>query len=91
MRLNFTRSTARLLAGLALVLAGCGAREEPADIVIVNGAEPESLDPQIVSGQPEIRVVGALFEGLTRFNATTGDPEPALARHWKLSNDGNRR
>ncbi len=88
MRLNFTRSTASLLAGLALVLTGCGAREEPADIVIVNGAEPESLDPQIVSGQPEIRVVGALFEGLTRFNATTGDPEPALASHWELSNDG---
>lgn len=79
---------AAVLAGWALLLAGCGTREEPADIVIINGAEPESLDPQIISGQPELRVVSALFEGLTRFNAKTGDPEPALASSWEISTNG---
>ena len=88
MRLNFTRSTASLLTGLGLVVAGCAAREEPADIVIVNGAEPESLDPALVSGQPDIRVVLGLFEGLTRSHARTGEPEPSLASHWEISPDG---
>jgi oligopeptide transport system substrate-binding protein len=79
---------ASCLVGALLCAGGCGGREEPADLIIVNGAEPESLDPQIVSGQPEMRVVSSLFEGLTRFNARTGDPEPALASHWELSPDG---
>lgn len=69
-------------------LAGCGGPAEQPDLVIINGAEPESLDPQIISGQPEMRVVSGLFEGLTRFNARTGEPEPALASHWELSPDG---
>ena len=79
---------ASCLVGALLCAGGCGGRDEPADLIIVNGAEPESLDPQIVSGQPEMRVVSSLFEGLTRFNARTGDPEPALASHWELSPDG---
>lgn len=88
MRRHFRHLFAGLLFGVAPWLAGCGASEAPADFVIINGAEPESLDPQIISGQPEIRVVSALFEGLTRFNARTGEPEPALASHWEISPDG---
>jgi oligopeptide transport system substrate-binding protein len=87
-RARSVRSTASLISLLGCLLAGCGLREEPADLVIINGAEPESLDPQIISGQPELRIVSSLFEGLTRFNARTGEPEPAIASRWEISNDG---
>ncbi len=75
-----------LLAVLALV--GCGKNEPRADITIINGAEPESLDPAIITGQPDGRVAGALFEGLTRLNPKTATPEPALAERWEISADG---
>jgi len=75
--------------GLTLLLtAGCRQSFEPADIVIINGGEPESLDPAIITGQPDGRAVGALFEGLVRFNAKTATPEPAIAERWDVSPDG---
>lgn len=75
------------LPALALALSGCLPAERRADLVIVNGAEPESLDPAIITGQPDLRVVGTLFEGLTRYHAQTGGPEPGLAGRWEISPD----
>src|SRR5947209_7972822 len=72
---------------VGLLLAGCGRKEPRADIVILNGAEPESLDPAIVTGQPEMRVAVALFEGLTRFDPHTGQATPGLAQSWEKSSD----
>lgn len=60
----------------------------PADLVIINGKEPESLDPVIINGQADGRIVSSLFEGLTRYNAKTGRPEPGLAESWEISPDG---
>lgn len=76
------------LAALLLCVTGCRPAEPKADLVIVNGAEPESLDPAIVTGQPDLRVVSALFEGLTRSDPKTGSPIPSLAERWDLSPDG---
>jgi len=88
---NLRRGLSPLLAAtgitLVLVTGGCRSSEPAADIVIVNGAEPESLDPAVVTGQAELRVVSALFEGLTRSNPRTGDSEPALAESWFISAD----
>src|SRR5882757_287382 len=75
-----------LLAGL--LLAGCARHEPPADITIINAAEPESLDPAIITGQPELRVVQALFEGLTRLDPKTARAIPGMAEHWEISPDG---
>ncbi len=61
--------------------------QEPAELVIINGAEPESLDPAIVTGQPDIRAASALFAGLTSPNPLTGLPEPCLAESWEISSD----
>jgi oligopeptide transport system substrate-binding protein len=77
-----------LVSALALLFAGCVARETPADLVIVNGNEPESLDPAIVTGMSEMRITKALFEGLLRLDGTNGRPVPALAEHWDVSADG---
>jgi oligopeptide transport system substrate-binding protein len=76
-----------LLLVVCLVVAGCFRREPPADLTIVNGAEPETLDPAIVTGQPDMRVVQGLFEGLTRLDPKTGGPIPGLAERWEISPD----
>ena len=41
---------------LALVLsflAGCARPDPPADLVVINGMEPETLDPALCTGQPD--------------------------------------
>ena len=68
--------------------AGCFQQHEPADFVVINGPDPESLDPAVITSQADGRIVSALFEGLTRFNAVTAQAEPALAKRWDISGDG---
>jgi len=69
------------------LLSGCGHREIPADITILNGAEPESLDPAIIVAQADMRVIQGLFEGLTRVDPKTGKAIPGLAGSWEISPD----
>ena len=71
---------------LALALCGC-ARPPRADLVFLNGAEPETLDPALITGQPEGRVANALFEGLLAFDQS-GKPQPGAAESWEVSADG---
>jgi oligopeptide transport system substrate-binding protein len=71
-----------------LAVAGCSGSRPPADLVIVNGAEPESLDPAIMTAQADLRIGGSLFEGLTRFDPVDGNPVPGLAERWEVSDDG---
>jgi oligopeptide transport system substrate-binding protein len=68
--------------------SGCARREPPANVTIINNAEPETLDPAILSGIPEFRIVMGLFEGLTRLDPKTARPIPGLAQHWDISPDG---
>jgi len=75
-----------LLCGVIL-LAGCARREPPADITIINNAEPETLDPAILTGQPEFRIAIGLFEGLTRLDPKTARPIPGLAESWEVSSN----
>ncbi len=64
-------------------------RNEPrADVVIVNAAEPESIDPAIITGQPDGRVAASLFEGFTRQSPVDGTAIPGLAERWEISADG---
>lgn len=49
---------------------------EPADFTFINGTEPQSLDPALVSGQPEGRIIDAIFEGLYRVEADFGEAAP---------------
>jgi len=77
-----------LLATSLGLMTSCVRHETPADVVIVNGTEPESLDPHIVTGIPEMRLTKALFEGLTRLDAHNAQPVPAIAERWEISPDG---
>ncbi len=76
-----------ILSALALLLASCGPTEPRADFPFLNGTEPETLDPAIITGQPEGRIALALFEGLT-----ARDPAarivPGVAKRWEISPDG---
>ena len=54
----------------------------------ISGSEPESLDPQIGSGQPEARIYVALFDGLTEYDPKTGEAVPSLAEHWDIAQIG---
>ena len=68
-------------------LAACDGPSRRADLVFINGAEPETLDPGIITGQPEGRVVNALFEGLCAYDEN-GRAVPGVAESWEISPDG---
>jgi oligopeptide transport system substrate-binding protein len=83
-RRAFCFSSAIIFLGF---LAGCS-RYERADLVIVNGPEPETLDPAILTGQADGRIALTIFEGLTRYNETNATPLPGIAERWDISPDG---
>jgi oligopeptide transport system substrate-binding protein len=76
-----------LPAALIPFLCGC-VQKEKAALVIINGTEPETIDPAIMTGQPEGRLAIALFEGLTANDPKTSAAMPALAERWEVSPDG---
>jgi len=88
--------TAILLTSIACSAAArneefFGKTEPPKTNVLryVTGDEPESLDPQLSSGQPEARIFMALYEGLVEYDAKTMDPVPAIAERWDENNDSS--
>ncbi len=73
---------------IVILPAGCLRREPAANLTILNGAEPQSLDPALLTGQADMRVAIGLFEGLTRFEPKTSRAIPGLAERWEISPDG---
>jgi oligopeptide transport system substrate-binding protein len=66
-----------VLAWLAL-----GEHAPRADFVLAS-QEPRTLDPARVSWIAEIQLANTMFEGLTRLNSDTFQPEPAVAEYWE--------
>ena len=89
---NFlSRARCRFLASVVLIsflACGCFRSEPPADVTIINGGEPETLDPAIIVSQPDMRVVRGMYEGLMRLDPKTGEAIPGLAESWDVSPDG---
>jgi ABC-type oligopeptide transport system substrate-binding subunit len=52
------------------------------------GAEPESFDPGLATGQPDGRVCRILFEGLTTDHPAGHGNLPGQAYRWQISPDG---
>lgn len=68
-------------------------RSRPADPQVFrfcNGAEPEALDPALMTAQPDGRIGRAVFEGLAVEDPRTLDPIPGVARSWEVSADGRK-
>ncbi|HET7539360.1 MAG TPA: peptide ABC transporter substrate-binding protein [Polyangiaceae bacterium] len=59
-----------------------------AELRFTNGNEPKTLDPQLATGQPEHRILTAIFEGLARLDARSLEPAPGAAESWDISPDG---
>ncbi len=57
-------------------------------LTIANSAEPSSLDLHTVTGQPELRVIGAIFEGLVLRGINGGAIRPGAAKTWDISDSG---
>lgn len=72
---------------ILLLLSACRPLP-PADLVLHNGREPETIDPHLLTGQADGRIGSALFEGLTRFDPVTSLAIPGLAERWQISPDG---
>lgn len=78
-----------LLAAALSAAAGCGGGGSPPGILKVgNGAEPEALDPHLVTGIPEHHILQTLFEGLVNLDPSTLEPVPGVAESWDVSDDG---
>ena len=86
-------------AGVSIALSSCateatsrfyGKTEPPKDNVLryISGSEPESLDPPVATGQPEARVMMALYDGLVEYEPKTMEPIPALAESWQIGQGG---
>ena len=65
----------------------------PADFTFINGTEVQSIDPAIVTGVPEGRIINGIFEGLYRpmpdpDEPTNLRPTPAIAESCDISADG---
>lgn len=76
------------LAVYALARASSQASLPRADFAFCNQNEIASLDPHVASDVSSGRILGALYEGLTRIDPSTGAPAPALAESWSVAPDG---
>ena len=76
-----------LALGAATVWALSFRPEPRADFTFVNPAEPKSLDPAMVTGLLESRIITCLFEGLTTYDPKTCQPLPGMAESWDISSD----
>lgn len=76
-----------LLFFICLVFGACNRRPADVDFIFLNGPEPQTIDPALITGQADGRIASALFEGLTARNAQ-GISEPAAAESWDISPDG---
>lgn len=86
---------ALLLVFLAVVGSGCGpstSSESPAKplktLQVGNGAEPQDLDPHVVTGVAENKIIAALFEGLVAEHPSGTGVAPGVAERWENSADG---
>lgn len=61
---------------------------QPGVLRVGNGIEPQDLDPQRVTGNPESAIIGALFEGLVVWDQRAEKSLPGVASSWKTADGG---
>ena len=75
-------------------ICGCGRRETRVTsgnkeqvLHVNNGAEPQNLDPHVVTGVPEHHLIMSLLEGLMSEDPRGITPQPGTAERWDISQD----
>ena len=84
-----------ILFMMGLALASCGSREREVDkasaegiLLVGNGTEPKTLDPQLATGVPENKIIQALIEGLVSYHPTDSTQvSPGVAESWESNDD----
>jgi oligopeptide transport system substrate-binding protein len=84
-----------LLLPFILLSFGCSENIRQVDLAVEqqilylgNGTEPQDLDPHIVTGVPESKILMALLEGLVVRHPEGLEPIPGVAQSWEVSKDG---
>ena len=74
---------------MSLILVGCGSGERSLTskvaqkiLKITVGAEPEDIDPHVVTGVPEHHIIAALTEGLVAEDPVDLHPVPGVAEKY---------
>jgi len=82
--------TAVGLVVLAVLLIGVRSAEPPADLVVYNGNDVTTLDPQRASWIPDMRIIRAVFEPLVQHDVLDERFPiiPSAAEDWTVSSDG---
>src|SRR5512138_2285340 len=77
-------SPVALLAGCALLAAGCTGTPppDPGTLVVGLEANPTNLDPRLATGAAAVRLIPLLFNSLLRLDPA-GEPAPELAASWE--------
>lgn len=57
-------------------------------LLLGNGAEPQDLDPQVMTAFTDQNIALALFEGLCALDEKSSAAVPAAAERWEVSADG---
>ena len=94
MRTGFVIARGLVMAVVAATAAACGVSSESPyfgavdppegqQLRYISGPEPESIDPPQTSGQPEARIILALFDGLTEIHPQTSQAIPSMAERWE--------
>ncbi|WP_221403463.1 peptide ABC transporter substrate-binding protein [Croceicoccus naphthovorans] len=79
------------IVACSILLAACSGGERETDraieegvLLIGNGTEPKTIDPQIASGVPERNIISALFEGLVITDPKGSEAVlPGVAQSWE--------
>ena len=85
---RFTACRRRSFVPASLQLQRLPPPEPPADLVIVNGNEPESLDPRSSPASPKCGSPRRSSRGCCDWTREPRRPVPALAERWEVSPDG---
>ena len=78
-----------------ILILSCSQRSTPVEdsiqdqvLYLGNGTEPQDLDPHIVTGVPEHKVLLSLLEGLVVSHPEGKGYLPGVAKKWEISDDG---
>ncbi|MFW6256373.1 MAG: peptide ABC transporter substrate-binding protein [Candidatus Sumerlaeota bacterium] len=84
-----------LLIMLSLAsLISCGGSDKSAFdadnkiLLLGNGAEPQYMDPHLITGSPGFMIMRSLFEGLVELHPESLEPVGGVAESWDISDDG---
>ena len=71
-----------------LIAAGCGSEESAGGtFTYAEVAEPPTLDPALVSEEAGWNIDRYLFEGLVKYEPSTGEVVPGVAEEWEVNED----